>query len=108
MIKTIAILSVMAVLGCSKPDAKACLDKGEASACNELCETGKPEYRLLCFEMRGREIEACANGKGDCTKACQSWRNAEGDDEVSMLYRGKLGSDERVAQFTKSCEAKPQ
>jgi hypothetical protein len=102
----IATLTTLAAftMGCN--DAKACYEKGDEKACNSICETGTPEAKPACFEMRAREVAACADGAGDCTKACASWKNAQigGDDEIKNIYVAKLGSEAKVAAIKGKCK----
>jgi len=99
------IALLLAVGGCGD-DAKDCYEKGDAKACQALCETGKPDVIASCFEIRARETLACVDGKGDCAKGCANWKNAQlSSDQIKNVYIAKLGSDAKVAALEKKCKA---
>ena len=99
----LALVAVMLLVAACKPDPSECTEKGDESACNELCETGKPEFAPLCYEMRTRKVEACVDKDADCAQACELWKNAVVSDTTKDYYVAKLGSDAKVAALTKKC-----
>lgn len=102
---TIAGLLVIASLATGCNDAKACYEKGDEKACQAVCETGKPDAKPACYEIRAREVLACADGKGDCTAACASWTSAKaGAADVKDIYVAKLGSESKVAVIEGKCK----
>jgi hypothetical protein len=105
MILTVTALGLALLVAC-KPDPKECFEKGDEKACQALCETGKPELLPTCYEMRARQVQACADGKGDCTEACKNWQNAQVVEDTKKIYVAKLGSDAKVAAITKACAGK--
>lgn len=105
--KIIGALGLVALLvtlaGCGD-DPKACYDKGDAKACQAICETGKQDAVAACYEIRARETLACADGKGDCVKGCTNWRNAKlSSDMIRNIYIAKLGTDAKVAALEQKC-----
>ena len=102
----IALLGAAAALGGCGDNAKDCYEKGDAKACQALCETGKPDVLASCYEIRARETLACVDGKGDCGKGCANWKNAQaGPDEIKKIYVAKLGSDAKVAALERKCKS---
>lgn len=102
----IALLAAVAVAvgGCGD-NAKDCYEKGDAKACQAVCETGKPDARAACFEIRARETLACVDGKGDCAKGCANWKDAKlSSDLVKNIYIAKLGTDAKVAALEQKCK----
>ena len=105
IIGKLGLIAVLAVGGCGD-NTKDCYEKGDESACRAVCETGKPEGRPACFEIRAREALACADGKGDCVKACASWKNAKlSSDDIKNIYIAKLGTEAKVAALEQKCKA---
>jgi hypothetical protein len=102
----LGLIALLAVLGSCGDDAKDCYDKGDAKACQAVCDTGKPDALGACYEIRTREALACADGQGDCAKGCANWKNAQiGPDQVKKFYIAKLGSDAKVAALEQKCKA---
>lgn len=106
--KIIGALGLVALLatvaGCGD-NAKDCYEKGDAKACQAVCETGKPDAIPACYEIRAREALACAEGKGECVKACASWKNAKASPEtIKNIYIAKLGTDAKVAALEQKCK----
>ena len=102
----IALLGAAAALGGCGDNAKDCYEKGDAKACQALCETGKPDVLASCYEIRARETLACVDGKGDCGKGCANWKNAQASsEEIKKIYIAKLGSDTKVAALEKKCKS---
>lgn len=101
----LGLIALLAALGGCGDDPKACYEKGEAKACQAICDTGKPEALGACFEIRARETLACADGKGDCVKGCANWKNAQiGADQIKKIYIAKLGTDAKVAALEQKCK----
>jgi hypothetical protein len=103
----LVVVGVIALVPACKPNPSECYDKGDEKACQALCQTGKPEYTPTCFEIRARGVAACADGKGDCTTACESWKNAQASsDDIKNVYIAKLGSEAKVAAIKAKCAGK--
>jgi hypothetical protein len=101
----LGLVALLAALGGCGDNAKDCYEKGDAKACQAVCDTGKPDARPACFEIRARETLACADGKGDCAKGCLNWKNAKlSADEVKKIYIAKLGTDAKVAALEQKCK----
>lgn len=106
IVGALSLIGLLAALGGCGDNAKDCYDKGDAKACQAICETGKPDALGACYEIRARETLACADGKGDCTKACTNWKNAQaGGDQIKKFYIAKLGTDAKVAALEAKCKA---
>lgn len=111
MNKTIFGLVVLAcgigtLVGC-KDKGAACFNEGDESACNALCETGKPEHQSACFEMRARSLVSCVDGKADCAAGCTAWKNAQASSEdVRNVYVAKLGTEAKVKAANAKCGLK--
>ena len=102
----VAVACVL-LLGACKNNAKACYEEGDNDACRAVCETGKPENDMACYEMRARALEKCVDGKADCTDACQAWKNAKiSTDTIRNYYVAKLGSEAKVATANTKCGVK--
>jgi hypothetical protein len=106
IIGRLGLVALLAGLGGCGDNAKDCYEKGDAKACQAICDTGKPDALPSCYEIRARETLACADGKGDCAKGCANWKNAQiGSDDIKKIYIAKLGSDAKVAALDKKCKA---
>lgn len=104
MARLITVLAALALLvSACKPNPADCYEKGDEQACNAICETGEDGSLMACYELRARQVEACAAGKGDCKTACELWQNAAGQEQIRGFYLAKLGTDEKVAKITKDC-----
>ena len=108
IMKILGALGLVALLvtvgGCGE-DPKACYEKGDAKACQAICETGKQDAVPACYEIRARETLACAEGKGDCAKGCANWKNAKlSSDTIKNVYIAKLGTDAKVAALEQKCK----
>jgi len=106
--KRLVVVAVTGLVGllvvACKPNPSECIEKGDEKACQALCDTGKAELLSTCYEIRAREAAACADGKGDCTKACANWANAQaGGDSIKNFYVAKLGSEAKVAALNARC-----
>lgn len=103
----VVLALALAAFPACKPNPSECYEKGNAKACESLCETGKQEHMPACFEMRARMAVACVDGKGDCTAACDAWKNAGASSEdVKNVYVAKLGTDARVKALDAKCGTK--
>jgi hypothetical protein len=96
-------LLAVAMFAACKPNPSECLEKGDEKACQALCDTGKPELLNTCYEMRARDALTCADGKGDCTKACENWKSAQSSDNIKSFYVAKLGSTDKVTALSARC-----
>lgn len=106
IIGALGLIALLAALGGCGDDPKACYDKGDAKACQAICDTGKQDAIPACYEMRARETLACADGKGDCVKGCANWKNAQiSADTIKKIYIAKLGTDAKVAALEQKCKA---
>jgi hypothetical protein len=106
IIGALGLVILLAALGGCGDDAKDCYEKGDATACRAVCETGKEGALPACYEIRARETLACVDGKGDCVKACTNWKNAQASsDEIKKIYIAKLGTDAKVAALEQKCKA---
>jgi hypothetical protein len=104
LVAGLGLFVLLLVVAC-KPNPSECLDKGDEKACQALCDTGKPELLNTCYEMRAREALSCADGKGDCTKACENWKTAQSTDNIKGFYVAKLGSTDKVTALSARCAA---
>jgi hypothetical protein len=103
----LGLIALLAAVGGCGDNAKDCYEKGDAKACSAICNTGKPDALPACYEIRARETLACAEGKGDCVKACANWKNAQaGGDDIKKFYIAKLGTDAKVAALEQKCKAR--
>lgn len=101
----LGLIALLAALGGCGDNAKDCYEKGDAKACQALCDTGKPEVLASCYEIRARETLACVDGKGDCAKGCLNWKNAQlSADAIKKIYIAKLGTDAKVAALEQKCK----
>jgi len=97
-------VAVLALAAC-KPNPADCYEKGDEKACNAICETGEEGALPACYELRARQVEACANGQGDCKAACDLWANGKVSEETRNIYVAKLGSDAKVSALESRCAA---
>ena len=101
----LGLVALLAAVGGCGDNAKDCYEKGDAKACQAICETGKPDALPSCYEIRARETLACVEGKGDCAKACTNWKNAKlSSDAIKNIYIAKLGTDAKVAALEQKCK----
>jgi hypothetical protein len=105
MARTMSVLLALCLSACGTNPAD-CYDKGNEQACNDLCNTGKEENLMACYELRARAVAACADGKGDCARPCEAWVSSESMDQVRGFYVAKLGSEDKVAAINTKCGPK--
>lgn len=105
-VMTVTVASAL-LLGACKDKAKACYEEGDNDACRALCETGKPENDMACYETRARALASCVDGKSDCAAPCASWKDAKiSTEQVRNYYVAKLGTEAKVAEANKRCGTK--
>ena len=106
IIGIMGLVALLAAVGGCGDNPQDCYEKGDAKACQAICDTGKPDAVGACYEIRARETLACADGKGDCVKGCTNWRNAKlSADTIKNIYIAKLGTDAKVAALEQKCKA---
>lgn len=78
--RTILLLASCGVVGVAsgcKPDPDECFEQGDREACSELCDRSetRSDY-IACYEMRARQVGACAGGDEEACEP-QGSRNVD-------------------------------
>lgn len=98
------LVLVLVLAACGGGGNPADCEKGNDEVCQSLCETGKEEFRNLCFMPRARKALACAEKGTDCEAACKEWPLPGGlDEDRRNIFMGNIGDTAKVAAIDARC-----